>query len=362
LDSPRLIVKHFTYSRIPQARCLKPSETGTKNHTSLLHQLISLNKHTHPDELVTTVEDQGLLPTAPLLSVVITAYNHEDFIVQAIESALEQKTDFDYEIIVAEDKSTDSTSDIVLDFQRCYPEKVRLRLAQKNLYSQGIKPWAVTFPACRGKYIALLEGDDFWTDPLKLQKQVDLLEKHPKYAGCYHPVRVINDTQVEFPPVYPSDDYQRDLDFSSFMRNNHCQTCSVVFRANLLQPYPAWMLNVMPGDWAIYLHLTQHGSMALVSEKMAIYRIHAGGTWSVSDELSRHDSTQTMFDTLLAHADFSAVGEQCHDIASILRGRIEDEYGSARVNRAAYRRLFRQHALALLRSGNRKNNIKTLFA
>lgn len=253
-----------------------------------------MNKHIHPDELVTTVEDQGLLPTAPLVSVVITAYNHEDFIVQAIESALEQKTDFDYEIIVAEDKSTDSTSDIVLDFQRCYPEKVRLRLAQKNLYSQGIKPWAVTFPACRGKYIAMLDGDDYWTDSLKLQKQIAYLEDHPEAAGCFTDCCIADTEDFE---VKSRSAWERGYVASYDQRAclttlGSCYgTATLVFRRSVLIGGLADTFTNQICDFFLDLVITENGTLDYLPGKTAVYRIHSGGSWqrhSVSDNRRMH--------------------------------------------------------------------------
>lgn len=253
----------------------------------MLHQHIPLNKHTHADELVTIVEDQGLLSTAPLVSVVITAYNHEDFIVQAMESALEQKTDFDYEVIVAEDKSTDSTREIVLDFQRRYPEKVRLRLAQENLYSQGIKPWAVTFPACHGKYIALLEGDDYWTDPLKLQKQVDYLEAHTEAAGCFADCSL---DQGDGQAVKTADAWLRAYDKSydqhaCLTKLGSCYgTATLVFRSLVFKSgIPDYFLKA-GSDYLLDLVITESGTLNYLPYKTAAYRVQVSGGWQGNKE------------------------------------------------------------------------------
>lgn len=92
-----------------------------------------------------------------------------------------QQTSFPYEIVIGDDRSTDRTREIVQDYQKCYPDKIQLRLAREKLYSQGLKQNIGVLNACRGKYIAMCEDDDYWTDPLKLQKQVDFLEAHPEY-------------------------------------------------------------------------------------------------------------------------------------------------------------------------------------
>ncbi|MDC1405963.1 glycosyltransferase [Akkermansiaceae bacterium] len=301
----------------------------------------------------------------PLVSVCVHTYNHAEFIMEALDSALMQEANFPFEIIIGDDGSTDGASEIIDRYQREYPDKIKILRSAENLgkhTGNGRLNFIRGLRACRGKYIALLEGDDYWTDAKKLQKQVDLLEKYPEHMACFHLVEATNDTEADFPLAYPPANLQHDIRLADLLLTNCCQTCSVVFRAKLMQPYPAWMLNVAPGDWAIFLYLTQYGTIAYIPEKMANYRVHAGGSWSQSSQNSRDKKALEMMNSFLAHADFSLVREQCHDIGSILRARIKWSKGSSRINRMAYRRLFRQHVLALLRSGDRKNNIKTLFA
>ena len=300
----------------------------------------------------------------PLVSVCFQTYNHAEFVEQALDSVLMQETNFSFEIVIGDDASTDETANIIEKYQRKYPDKIKILRSTKNLgkyTGNGRLNLIRNLRACRGKYIALLEGDDYWTDPLKLQKQVDLLEKHPEHVACFHLVESVNDTEADFPSVYPPANLQHDIRLADLLLANCCQTCSVVFRAKLVQPYPAWMLNASPGDWAIYLHLTQYGTIAYIPEQMANYRIHVGGVWSQSCQSSRDKKALEMMNSFLTRVDFSLVREQCHDIGAILRARIKWSNGSSRINRMAYRRLFRQHALALLRSGDRINNIKTLI-
>ncbi|HPD39860.1 MAG TPA: glycosyltransferase, partial [Mesotoga infera] len=119
----------------------------------------------------------------PLVSVFMITYNHEKYIAQAIESALMQKTDFNYEIVIGEDCSTDRTREIVVDYANRYPEIIKPILHENNV---GAKANSESVrKACIGKYVAILEGDDYWIDPLKLQKQVDFLESHPHFSVCF---------------------------------------------------------------------------------------------------------------------------------------------------------------------------------
>src|SRR5882762_4326458 len=120
---------------------------------------------------------------APKVSVAMICYKQEQFITQAVESAMMQKTDFPYELVISDDCSPDSTREIALDLQRRYPDRIRLLLPETN---RGMMSnFVQTLRACTGDYIALLEGDDYWIDARKLQKQADLLDTHPEFPACF---------------------------------------------------------------------------------------------------------------------------------------------------------------------------------
>ena len=126
----------------------------------------------------------------PLVSIAIPVYNHELYIAKAVESVLMQETSFDFEIVIGDDCSTDKTREILLSFKEKYPEKINLLLAEKNC---GVLRNSFNiFKNCKGKYIAMLEGDDYWSYACKLQKQVDFLELNDDYTGCFHDARVVS--------------------------------------------------------------------------------------------------------------------------------------------------------------------------
>jgi glycosyltransferase involved in cell wall biosynthesis len=129
------------------------------------------------------------------LSVAMITYNHERFIAQAIESVLAQKVDFDYEIVIGEDCSTDGTRAVIMDFQRRCPDRIVVLLRERNI--GAMRNLAGTIAACRGKYLAVLEGDDYWTCANKLQKQVDFLDKHPDWAVCCTRAEVRNECDTQ---------------------------------------------------------------------------------------------------------------------------------------------------------------------
>jgi len=132
----------------------------------------------------------------PLLSVIFITYNHEKYVKKALMSVLNQKTNFDFEVIVGEDCSTDSTREILTEIYNQYPDKVKLLFREKNLGRPTLNVYQTTME-CRGKYLAYLEGDDYWTDEYKLQKQVDFLESHPEYIACSHSCLLIDENDDE---------------------------------------------------------------------------------------------------------------------------------------------------------------------
>jgi glycosyltransferase involved in cell wall biosynthesis len=132
----------------------------------------------------------------PKVSVCMITYNHERFIAQAIESVLEQKTAFDFELVIGEDCSTDNTRTIVMTYSQKYPNQIRALIREKNI-GTGQNLFK-TINECKGQYIAHLDGDDYWTDPLKLQKQVDFLDAHPSYSLCCHCYKIYDEENKEW--------------------------------------------------------------------------------------------------------------------------------------------------------------------
>jgi glycosyltransferase involved in cell wall biosynthesis len=218
------------------------------------------------------------------LSVVMVTYNHERFVAQAIESVLAQRVAFDYEIVIGEDLSTDNTRAIVLDFARRYPERIVPLLRDRNL--GAMRNFTQTIAACRGQYLAFLEGDDYWTSPDKLQKQVDFLDAHYECAICCHRVRYLYELGSAecdiFPPRAAGKYTIEDL-----LRSNFVMTCSMVIRRKWIGPIPKWIFRMKLADLPICALAARHGTIDLMDENMATYRVHAGGTWSSLSSMTR---------------------------------------------------------------------------
>ena len=217
----------------------------------------------------------------PKVSVSLLAYNHGPFIEQALDSILSQQVDFDYEIVIGEDCSQDNTREIVLSYQKNNPDKIRIFLSKKPLNDRksGRLNFVRNLKTCRGEYIALLDGDDFWTSPFKLQKQVHFLDNHPECSICFHPVVKLFEIedkkkQVIYPPKRKNIYTIEDL-----LESNFIATCSAMFHNGLLGEFPDWYFRIPMGDWPLHILNSQHGTIGYLDEVMGVYRIHRGGMW-----------------------------------------------------------------------------------
>lgn len=209
----------------------------------------------------------------PILSVCVITYNHEKFIAQAVESVLMQKTKFPFEIFIGEDCSTDGTQDIVFEYARKYPDIIRVINSDRNV---GAQANAIrTLKACKGKYIALLEGDDYWTDPYKLQKQVDFLEVNPDYSLCFHDALILWDDKSQPPKYFCSKDQKKTSTTEDVIRKWFIPSASMLIRKEMLE-LPSWFDNIYNGDWALHLLLSEKGKIGYINEVMSVYRKSLG--------------------------------------------------------------------------------------
>lgn len=217
-------------------------------------------------------------PPSITVSVRLMTYNHERFIADALSGILMQKTDFEYEIVVGDDCSTDATLHLVREFQGANPGKIRILPRETQL--GRLRNFIDILANCRGKYVALLDGDDYWTDPLKLQKQVDFLEAHSECVICFHKIVAFHEDGNRERYYNPPHDFREISTLDDLLIKNFIQTCSVVFRNGLIQELPDWFYTLRMGDWPLFVLLAQHGKIGFMDELMAAYRIHTGGIWS----------------------------------------------------------------------------------
>lgn len=220
----------------------------------------------------------------PLLSIACPAYNHQHFIGQTLDSFLMQETDFPFEIIVHDDASTDGTADVIRDYHGRYPAIIRPVFQTINQFSQGKKPASIIIPASSARYIAFCEGDDYWTDPLKLQIQVNFLESHPEYVITYHDSHAFNEHGVL------EKDYggaTRDLNSWDLQTGTPIYTMSSCFRNQLGEFPPEYFCSPM-GDLFLWSILGTSGKGKFLGQiQPAMYRVHSAGLTSGRSERER---------------------------------------------------------------------------
>lgn len=203
-------------------------------------------------------------------------YNHARFVGDAIESALMQETSFDYEIVIGEDCSRDGTREIVTSFAKRYPEKIRPLFPPINIGAS--ENFMRTFHACRGEYIATLDGDDYWSSPQKLQMQVEFLDGHPECVGCFHAVKRVWEGTGKWEIYYPKG-RKKAYGFADYADGVIASHCSTMFRRGVLGKLPGWYQN-HSGDRQLQVLHAEHGPMGYIDEVLAVYRIHSGGVWT----------------------------------------------------------------------------------
>lgn len=209
-----------------------------------------------------------------LVSIWMLTFNHEKYLHQSLESVLMQKRNFDLEIVIGDDFSRDETRKIISAYQLKYPQIIKPILRKYNI---GIaKNFEDTWFKCKGKYIALLEGDDYWTDPFKLQKQVNFLEGNTEYVASYTKAKEINELTNQVKITNEDDPesatIERILSRGWFMR-----TGSIVCRNNLFHEFPDFFYRYGSTDYILHILLAQHGPIKFINEVTNVYRRHEGG-------------------------------------------------------------------------------------
>lgn len=218
-----------------------------------------------------------------VVSICMITYNHEKYIYEAIESVLMQKLQGNFELVIGEDYSTDKTRMICEKYAEKYPEIIKLLPSEKNL---GVIPNFIrTLQACTGIYIALCEGDDYWTDPCKLQKQVDFLETN-KDCGLVH---TDLDMYFQNSEIFKSNFHFNNPSvchgylFESLLIDNSIATLTVMFRSEYMKKISFdQMSQYRMGDIYIWLEIAKHSRIGFINESMAVYRVH-------SDSASNHN-------------------------------------------------------------------------
>lgn len=231
-----------------------------------------------------------------LVSICCVTYNHVKYIRNAIEGFLIQKVNFSIEILIHDDASIDGTADIIREYESKFPDLIKPIYQSENQYSQDRAISAVyQFPRARGKYIALCEGDDYWTDPYKLQKQVDLLESNSEYGLAYSDIAIVdgNNKTILKSAFYErlKEGYASGNVFFKLIKKNFISTPTVVARKtliwNYLQQFPAEVFCI---DFRLWLHIAHYSKVGCIDEKLAVYRIHDNGLSKSENFFSKRTS------------------------------------------------------------------------
>lgn len=216
----------------------------------------------------------------PKVSIPIITYNQVKFIRKAIESVLAQETDFDYEILIGDDFSNDGTREIIQEYANLYPDKIIPVLHPKNLGKNGLLNALETYKLAKGRYMATMDGDDYWTDPRKIQKQADFLDQHPDFTICYHNALITyqdgSASELLNPENQPA--ISRIDDLIGEEEIWFMATSSVMFRNDAIAAYPAWFYESVSGDIPRYILLAKAGKIGYLSDVMSVYRKNSNGT------------------------------------------------------------------------------------
>jgi glycosyltransferase involved in cell wall biosynthesis len=225
----------------------------------------------------------------PQVSIRCTTYNHAPYIRDAIEGFLMQKTNFPFEIIIHDDASTDGTAEIVKEYTDKYPDLIIPILQKENQYSKGrCRMFAFINKEISGKFVALCEGDDYWTDPLKLQKQFDFMEKYKDCSMCFHRSKIkIHDKKKNNKEFKHLGEFTKEFKHKFFSEDklfyeggSNVPTASIFTKRKYLEELPDWYYKCPVGDMPLKLFLSQKGRIGFLNEVMAVRRIGTPGSWN----------------------------------------------------------------------------------
>lgn len=236
------------------------------------------------------------IDTPPLVSVSITAFNSEKWLAKALDSVLLQRTSFKIEIVIGDDYSTDGTAVVARSYQERYPQLIRVLERTSNLGMQ--RNFYDTFEQCRGRYIAWLDADDYWTDPEKLEIQVQLMESDPSISVCSHFVRWVTKdgeiTRERYPSLAPG-----RYGLAEIIRHNFVPSPSIMFRNGVQRSLPKWFFE-LPGmaDWPVLVLAATTGSIVLLDCVMADYMLTPGSSMTSKGNLFWHTMDAQFYENM----------------------------------------------------------------
>lgn len=262
------------------------------------------------DELIASSTEEFVsseLVQEPLVTVLVITYNHAKYIAQALDSVLEQTTDFPFEIVVGEDCSSDGTGDIVRMYQRKHPSRIRVLRSTQRLgeyTGNGRLNLIRSFRAARGRYVCLLEGDDYWCDSSKIQSQASRLAADGSISLLCHRVRRINEVGcdsvslgigVQEEDLFPDCDDEFQIAWEMFFQRYLAQTCSIMFSRKYIPDFPEWMLNLPSADSPLCVFAATQGRVVCEPQVGAVYRRNPTSYWSSKGDAERAIAMQKTY-------------------------------------------------------------------
>lgn len=244
-----------------------------------------------------------------MVSVICTVYNHEKYLRKCLDGFVMQKTNFKFEVLIHDDASTDGSADIIREYEKKYPDIIKPIYQTENQYSKGIKIGPTyLFPIAKGKYLAFCEGDDYWRDENKLQKQFDIMENHPDCSICVHKVMDILEDGTHLEHYHPNGDIEINCfnceDYINLISSgtyHPFQTSSYFIRMSLFdyENKPEFWANSDVGDVPMILYCVSKGSLYYIDDVMSCYRNNSIGSWTntvSSDTLKSITHSKRMFE------------------------------------------------------------------
>lgn len=246
---------------------------------------------------------------SPVVTISITAYNHAEYISQCIESILAQKLEYEYEILIGEDDSTDSTRAICKKYAEEFPDKIKLFLHSRNsvIYIDGQPTGRYNLlnnlRSAKGKYIALIDGDDYWTNPDKLQTQIDFLEQNSEFSICFHNSSIVNEKNEEIDLFHKSSLRKDVFTIEDIAKSNIIPTASVVFRNHYMGVFPEWYMKFRTGDWGMHILHSMKGNLKYFDECWSAYRVHGRSSWSSQSRDEQIERILKLYDILIENLE-----------------------------------------------------------
>lgn len=235
-------------------------------------------------------------PPAPLVSVAMRTFEHRPFVAQAIESVLIQDAPFQFELVIGEDCSADGTREVVERYAERFPRQVRTVLPAENVGHGEILRRVLE--STRGRFVAYLDGDDYWTSTAKLRRQVDYLEAHGECASCFHDASLVYDAAGTPSGVTTPGLAEASFGLEDILTECFVPSPAMMFRREIVAELPAWAFESAWIDWLIHIRCAERGPLGYIAEPLAAYRVHEGGMFSALDRISQIEEDLRFYEQL----------------------------------------------------------------